>query len=324
MNGKLKMVGWWLAAVAGMVAGYLLLDRYLFDGVRPKPVKGQGFRANFFAADTIRNRPAIVLVGGGPWGDYWGQYLARRGYAGLSLPYVGEEGLPALPEEIPLEYFRRAIVWLGRRPEVDPDRIIVMGASRNAELALVIAATLNDHVKGVIAYAPSAVVWSNTVLPYSSDEIKPAWTFKKKAIPFLSMPKIEAPASATVQTLSYWQNGLADAAQVAKAAIKVERIKGPVLLLSGEDDQVWPAARMSDLIEKRLREHHFGFPFRNIHYAQAGHLISGDPDAKSTLREGRMVINGSTYQYPYGGTAAGDKRAQRDARDQVLAFIANL
>lgn len=324
MNGKLKMIGWWLAAVAAIVAGYRLLDGLLFDGVRPKPVNRQGFRANFFAADTIRKKPAIILVGGGPWGDYWGQYLARRGYAGLSLPYVGKEGLPALPEEIPLEYFQRAIVWLGQQPEADPDRIIVMGASRNAELALVIASTLNDRVKGVIAYAPSSVVWSNTVVPYSSDEVKPAWTFKQKAIPFVSMPKIKAPASATIETLSYWQKGLADTAQVAKGVIKVERIKGPVLLLSGKDDQVWPAGRMSDMIEKRLREHHFGFPFQNIQYAQVGHLVSGDPDAESTVREGQMTINGRAYQYVYGGTAAGDKQAQQDARNKVLAFIANL
>ncbi len=30
------------------------------------------------------------------------------------------------------------------------------------------------------------------------------------------------------------------------------------------------------------------------------------------------------YTEPEYGTASGDKRAQRDARDQVLAFIANL
>ncbi|MEO0900275.1 MAG: acyl-CoA thioester hydrolase/BAAT C-terminal domain-containing protein, partial [Bacteroidota bacterium] len=40
--------------------------------------------------------------------------------------------------------------------------------------------------------------------------------------------------------------------QYPSAVIPVEKIAGPILLLSGRDDQVWPSATMSDMMEERL------------------------------------------------------------------------
>ncbi len=41
---------------------------------------------------------------------------------------------------------------------------------------------------------------------------------------------------------------------VEKATIRVERINGPVLLVSGGLDGVWPAGKMSEMIMGRLGE----------------------------------------------------------------------
>ncbi len=139
-----------LVLTAVLVAGYLYVDSLLFDGVRPKAVKENGFQANYFAKDGVENQPTVILIGGGDWGDYWGQKIGRADYAALSLPYHPREGLPELIEEIPLEYFEGAIDWLKEQPEVNPDKIVVMGASRNAELALVIASYYPESVHGVI------------------------------------------------------------------------------------------------------------------------------------------------------------------------------
>jgi hypothetical protein len=53
-------------------------------------------------------------------------------------------------------------------------------------------------------------------------------------------------------------------------------------------------------------------------------LRSGDPDAEPSIRKGEMVVDGRRYQYAYGGTVAGDKQAQLEARKKVLEFMANL
>ncbi len=304
-----------------LIVGYFIADSILFNGVKPRAINENGFQANYFVKTDTKRKAAIVLIGGGQWGDYWGQQFADRGYSGLSLQYTGREGLPKLPEEINLEYFEKALVWLEKQPEVDPDKIIVMGASRNAELSLVIASILPEFVDGVIAYAPSSVSWSNTVLPYNSDVLKPSWKYLGVAIPYVPMNKILGNDSNKIETLEYWKSGLTKTDYVTQATIKVEKIKGPILLFSGKNDMVWPSSLMADMIEQRIKKSNFKYAFQNIKYEKAGHLISSNPESNSGFRTGKINIDGKDYEFEYGGTNEGDKKAKQDAKMKLLDFI---
>lgn len=310
-----------IGIIAFLVVGYFIANRILFDGFKPKQINLNGFQANYFAKNEIVNKTAIVLIGGGQWGDYWGAQFANSGFIGLSIPYTRNEGLPELPEEIALEYFERAIKWLGDQPEVNPDKILVMGASRNAELALIVASVFPELISGVIAYAPSSVSWSNTVLPFNSDELKPSWKYKGADIPYVPMDKISGNNSNKIETLAYWESGLAKTENVAQAAIKVENINGPILLFSGKDDKVWPSSLMADMIAHRLKESNFKNAFQNIKYEKAGHLISSNPESNSEYRTGNFNINGQDYEFEYGGTNDGDNKAKQDAKIKVMEFI---
>jgi len=304
-----------------IIGGYFILDNILFDGFKSRKIKENGFQAEFFAAEGIENKPTIILIGGGQWGNYWGREFAAKGYVGLSLPYYGREGLPKLMEEIPLEYFENAIIWLTKQPEVNRNGIILMGASRNAELSLTIAAIFPELVNGVIAYAPSSVVWSNTVLPFSSDIIKPTWTYNGEDIPYIPMEKISGTNSPKIETLPYWKNGLENIEQYEQAEIQVEKIGGPILLFSGKEDKIWPSSLMSNMIEKRIRENDFKHSFDNIQYEDAGHLISRSAQTISDGRTGRMNLNGKNYEFEFGGTVEGDLSAITDSKEKVLSFI---
>jgi len=324
MNRKTRKFLIWFTLLPILLIGYFIVDSILFDGIKPRQISENGFQGQFFSLENIKNKPAVVLIGGGKWGHYWGVEFAKKGYVGLSLPYHRKAGLPSLMEEIPLEYFENAIVWLKNQPEVNSNKIILMGASRNAELSLTVAATFPNLVHGVIAYAPSSVSWSNTVLPFNSDNIKPSWTYKNQPIPYISMEKIKGSNYSKIETLEYWEKGLSDIEQVAQAQIKVEQINGPILLFSGKDDKVWPSSLMSNMIETRLKEYNFNYDFKNIQYENAGHLISGNPHSPSNQRTGQMPINGKTYEFQYGGTAEGDQQAQLDARGKVFEFVSSL
>lgn len=312
-----------IGIIAVLYFGYLIADSILFDGVKPRIIKENGIQANYYVKDISEKKATIVLIGGGPWGDYWGQQFAKKGFVGLSLAYWGKEGLPKLPEEINLEYFENAIKWLRKQPEVDPDKIIVMGASRNAELSLVLASLLPELIGGVIAYAPSSVSWSNTVLPYNSDDLKPSWKYSGKDIPYIPMDKISENSSNKIETLEYWSNGLAKAEHLTQAAIKVERINGPILLFSGKDDKVWPSSLMADMVEQRILDSNFKFSFQNIKYEEAGHLISTNPEIYSDIRTGKIEINGKEYEFEYGGTNEGDHKARQDAKIRLMEFVNN-
>ncbi|GAB5551114.1 MAG: hypothetical protein Sapg2KO_07050 [Saprospiraceae bacterium] len=323
MKGNRKYI-FGIGVVLFLILGYFIADRILFDGVKPRDVREEGFQANYFVKDGPEKKTAIVIIGGGQWGDYWGQEFAEKGFVGLSLPYTGRGDLPKLPEEIDLAYFESALKWLKQQPEVLSDKIIVMGASRNAELSLVIAATFPELVKGVVAYAPSSVSWSNTVLPYNSDELKPSWKYQGADIPYVPMDKISGNNSNKLETLEYWKSGLAKTDYVAQAMIKVENINGPLLLFSGKDDKVWPSALMADRIEQRLKEGNFNYAFQNIQYENAGHLISSNPEVDSDFRTGNMNINGKIYEFEFGGTKDGDNFAKQDAKTRLFDFLENL
>ena len=307
--------------IALLFVGYLIADNMLFNGIKPKAINETGFQANYFVKDAIQSKTTVVLIGGGQWGDYWAQEFANKEMVGLSLPYTRKEGLPKLPEEIDLEYFENAIKWLGNQKEVDPNKIVIMGASRNAELALVIASTFPEIVSGVVAYAPSSVAWSNTVLPYNSNELKPSWKYNGIDIPYVPMDKISGNDSGKIKMVEYWKNGLSKTDLVNKATIKAEKINGPILLFSGSDDKVWPSLIMADMIEQRLKENNFKHSFQNIKYENAGHLISNNPEGNSNFRTGTINIDGKDYEYEFGGTNEGDFKAKKDAKIKLIEFI---
>lgn len=313
-----------IAVLTVLICGYFIADSILFNGVRPRAINESDFQANYFSKNRLENQTAVILLGGGQWGDYWAQYFAQNDMVGLSIPYAGRENLPRLPEEINLEYFENAINWLAEQPEVNPKKIVVMGASKNAELALVIGTIFNELVHGVVAYSPSSVSWSNRVLPYNSDELKASWKYKGLDIPYVPMDKIKSNQYDQLNMLEYWEMGLEKSGHVAAATIKVERINGPILLISGRDDQVWPSSKMADMIEKRLSDKGFEYSCINLKYDQAGHSISTNPDNKSSHNTGTITINGKDYTYEFGGNPNGIYSAKQDARNQLMRFLRNI
>ena len=311
----------WIGIGVFLFGGYFIINSILFDGVKPRAINKNGFQASYYAKDDLKNKTAIILLGGGQWGDYWAQEFAKKEIVGMSLPYIGKEGLPKLPEEIEIEYFEKAINWISKQPQVDPTKIVVMGASRNAELALIIASTFPEKVGGVVAYAPSSVSWSNTVLPYNSNELKASWKYKGIDIPYVPMEKMSGNNSDKIETIAYWKNGLSKTDLVHKASIKVEEISGPILLFSGIDDKVWPSSQMADMIAARLENNNFKHSFQNIKYENAGHLISNNPDDDLGYRIGTLNINGKEYKHEFGGTDDGDFKAKQDARIKLMKFL---
>jgi len=57
---------------------------------------------------------------------------------------------------------------------------------------------------------------------------------------------------------------------VAAATIHVERIKGPVLLLSGSGDELWPSERFAELVMARLGNEERPYADEHLRYAGRG------------------------------------------------------
>ncbi|HEX5314060.1 MAG TPA: acyl-CoA thioester hydrolase/BAAT C-terminal domain-containing protein, partial [Gammaproteobacteria bacterium] len=113
--------------------------------------------------------------------------------------------------------------------------------------------------------------------------------------------------------------GLRDSAAVARAAIPVERIGGPVLLVSAGDDQIWPSSVMARHIMQRLRSRRHPYANESLCYAAAGHLIL--PPYRPTNANATSFAAGSIL---FGGEPQAYAFADVDAWQKSLAFLARL
>lgn len=165
--------------------------------------------------------------------------LANYGYSALALTYFGSGTLPAVVQDVSLDYFHAALDWLIEQPETRGDRVSIYGTSKGGELALRIAAE-SKIVAGVAAMVPSGVL---TAAP----------------------PWLPAPGEAIALRAAYPRLDLNEA-----TAIPVERIGGPVLIAAAADDQVWPA-RLAEIAAHRLQAEHRGVTYLQLH--GAGHLV---------------------------------------------------
>ncbi|MFZ5843847.1 MAG: acyl-CoA thioester hydrolase/BAAT C-terminal domain-containing protein [Pseudomonadota bacterium] len=137
-----------------------------------------------------------------------------------------------------------------------------------------------------------------------------------KALPFVPPAKTPDYSITPYRGTPDFLNDLNQTELVNKASIPVEKIHGAVLLLSGEDDQVWPSSIMADRVMKRLRD--AGHPYRSEHvvYPGAGHLIS--PGAGPAVTEAKHPIG---IVIAFGGSEAGNRAAQKAAWEKVMVFL---
>lgn len=296
-------------------------------------VSSNGIRGKLLAPSQGGVRPAIIVLGGSGGGLGWSEgvagKLAAEGYAALALAYFGYKDLPKALVNIPLEYFEAAIGWMEAQNEIDTARLAVIGGSRGAELALILGATF-PAVKAVIGYAPSSVVWGACGGIKSIG--RPAWTYQGKPLLPMKMKFTRRifwehvkMGMCLVSRAAYRETPLFLAAlenepAVEKAAIAVEKIGGPVLLISGDDDQLCPSTLMSEMIMQRLKEHEHPFVYKHLRYEGAGHAINL-PDLPRQAYPTKAASSLTHIVYDLGGDPDPNASAAKSAWAEVTAFL---
>jgi len=230
----------------GGVQASMTLIRQGASPASAQTVARDGFASTLFVPHQTRpGAPAIVVIGGSEGGEdvLAVSALAADGYPVLALGYFGEPGLPQCLCGIPLEYFARAVTWLHAQPAARGRPVILIGTSRGAEGALLIASCEPHLFSAVVANSPSSMI--NGPFGIGSARAVAAWTFRGQPL--------------------------------SGGAIPVAGIRIPVLLSDGGQDQVWPSAESATTILQELSTAHDAVPRTSLYYPGAGHGAAGSP-----------------------------------------------
>jgi dienelactone hydrolase len=252
--------------------------------------------------------------------------LASRGYLAAVLSYMGEPGLPASFQRIPVETVGQALTALCAEPEVDPDRLGVWAVSIGTALALsALSGRDVPSVRGVVVFSPTSVVWQGANLAGRRPGMS-SLTRDGADLPWLPMYGERLRGQLVANKLARWfsrsrSNALAmlpaygpalrqDSAE--NAAIAVDKIDAPILAVAGDSDAMWPSALMAtELLARRQQQGHTEDRLLLLPYA--GHFLR-PPATPATVNRNHEVVS--------GGTPEGIAHGQREAWRSTLDFLA--
>jgi poly(3-hydroxybutyrate) depolymerase len=287
------------------------------------PVAQGQLLGTFVVPAGTGRHPAIVVLGGSEGGlnAADARLFAAHGYAALALAYFGVDPLPKQLSAIPLETVTHAVDWLAARPEVDPARIGIEGASKGGELAL-LAASRDPRIRATAAVVPSAYVWFG--LAFGIGPETSSWTAGGAPVAYISTDPAAGAAIgrafATGGSISYRDTydaslAAAPAAVRERAAIPVERIAGPVICIAGGDDREWNSPAACQAVHDR--RHAAGRDANDVVAVEpgAGHALSfsGKP-APASVPAGPATI-------VLGGSPEANGRGGADAFARIVAFF---
>ena len=260
--------------------------------------------------------PGVLLLGGSEGGlhERDARALHKEGYNVLALAYFGRPTLPAGLVDIPLEYFFAAV---DKITSLSDCPIGIVGGSRGGEAALLVG-THDSRVGAVVSVVGSGLVTqgvdyrAGSLLDILGTPATP-WLLRRKPVPYLpyeisdELRGIVERGEPVPLRLAYPQ----PPEDVEKYRIPVEKIGGPVLMLCGSDDQMWPSAAYSQVAAARADNVELRI------YEGAGHALAGVPGPAYTS----TVSPGPGVSFEMGGTPEINTRARSAAWAATLEFL---
>lgn len=220
------------------------------------------------------NQPLIVAFGGGGGGNDWTRNymkgkrdsLIEKGYSVLAIGYFKSNGTPKNLDRISLDAISDTIMNIAQNDKIDATKIALIGGSKGGELILNLASRFN-HFNAVIAMSTSNV--SFPAITWSANTS--SWTYKNKEVAYVPAPLKTISPALKGDLYTAHSMMLEDEQAVKRAEIAVENINCPILIMSGKDDDQWPATEMSDKIMERLKNNNFKY-YKEHAILDGGHI----------------------------------------------------
>ena len=245
-------------------------------------VKTEGFHGILYPVGNRKDK-VVITVSGSEGGMEHAEKMAKfhqsQGMPALALAYFGTEQTGKWLSKIPLSYIGNAVRWL---KENGYEKIALEGISKGAEYAAA-AAVKYPEISCVILKAPSYFYSEGLVQKAPSGTS--CWTDGEKELPFT--PYKLRSFHMKKQILRHRELNLLPintGKDVTEASrIPIEKIGGPVLLLSTQADTVWTSAESGRKLEERLEKAEFPYAYKHVVFQHMSHLMFENANKKVRL-----------------------------------------
>ena len=225
-------------------------------------------------ANADNPAPLLVFFGGSEGGMSMASTRSapeRQAYldADFALLVVGYFGLPGIPsglDRIELGGVLDVIEDTRSNPAVDAEQLAVLGVSKGAELALLLASR-SAQISTVVAVVGSDVVFASPEW-YSTSS---SWSWQGQPIAFVPFSLRAALPLMQGHIRQGYEIALQNQQAYQQALIPVQHMQADVLLISGTADELWPSSDMSDRIMQRLQQHQYQHRYQHLKIAGGGH-----------------------------------------------------
>lgn len=305
------------------------LRRFVAAHVRVSSITAPDAVGRLYQPGRDLRRIGVLFLSGSSGGvdELYTPLLASHGYAALACALFNHPGRPPYHECLDIGYVARAACWLlAQKPALRG--VVVIGASRGSEAALLGALHFPDAFAGAIAISPGSVVtpgWTPT-----AQNACPAWTLRGVALP-VEAGRLAALPDATrlgseqrrtmkaIEAAPLYRQIFESTAARRRAGIDLSRLARPLLLLSGADDRMWPAALAGEQLLAGALAGGRCPEAAHVIYEHAGHLFAPAQAVQSLSHEVLHPVE--RLLYATGGSPAGNASAARESWRVILAFL---
>ena len=247
------------------------------DGVDIEYVDSNTLQGFHLLPEKKLYKGVVVCYGGSEGGPYFdaAARLALAGYETLAVFMFGMENQQKTLVRIPLEQFEDVLDYIHDHIE-ENEPVSVVGASKGAEYALNLAVKY-DEISNLILIAPSAYTFAGL----DFQQYGSSWTWQGEELPYIDIQKssflafvknlvIPGIIKSPIMYKETYDSALEQDSTSDEKRIPVEKIKANMMLIAGEDDQMWNSPDMAKLIKNRNED-------AIVHsYENAGHIFWGN------------------------------------------------
>ncbi|NP_001188466.1 acyl-CoA thioesterase 18 [Danio rerio] len=279
---------------------------YMAPGVQRVNIRENGVRGTLFLPPGPGPYPGVLDLWGGGGGlvEYRSALLASHGFASMALEYLSPDELRTA--DVDVSYFENAYQILQNHPKVQKNKMAMLGLSFGSAITFSMAA-----YSTIIKPQCCVCISGSHVVPVDKSLFEVFEEIKK------NMDKVHVNEDNHVIQRGMILPIPSDPAQ----KIDVGRIKCPVMLVNGGDDQNWASVESAQDMEMMMEKAGNRHLLTVLTYPDAGHLI--EPPYTPHFRATNFILQEMKEKIVmlWGGQTKPHAYAQEDSWEKILAFF---